>query len=108
MRVLLIGKNERIEYRNVGYITDEYKEIRLQYDPTKEDWNEIVADCHLIGTADEVVIPKTSFIMNEIYIDPEINDDERYKYLKTHLNSEYGKMVYAYTDSVKEDPEDGE
>ena len=104
MRVLLIGRNERIEYKNVGCITDEYKEIRLQYDPAKEDWIEILSDSHLIGTADEVVIPKSSFVMNEIYIDPEYNMDDRYAELKTKLGSVYGKMVYADTDSVKEDP----
>jgi hypothetical protein len=103
MRVLLIGRNERIEYRNVGCITDEYKEIRLQYDPVKEDWIEILSDSHLIGTADEVVIPKSSFVMNEIYIDPEYNQ-ELYREMKTHLNAAYGSLIYADTDSLKEDP----
>lgn len=107
MRVLLIGRNERIEYKNVGCITDEYKEIRLQYDPTKEDWIEILSDSHLIGTADEVVIPKSSFVSNEIYIDPEYDPEVYRSKMKTHLNAEYGRMVYADTDSVKEDPEDG-
>lgn len=105
MRVLIIGKNERIEYKNVGCITDEYKEIRLQYDPAKEDWIEIVTDGHLIATADEVVIPKASFVCNEIYIDPEYIQDIRYAELKQKLNSAYGKAVYADTDAVyvKED-----
>ena len=107
MRVLIIGKNERIQYKNVSCITDNYKEIVLQYDPVKEDWIEILSDCHLIGTAEEVVIPKSSFVTNEIYIDPEYNMEASYAELKANLNSVYGKMVYADTDSVKEDPEDG-
>lgn len=102
MTVIILGKNERILYYNVGRIIDQDDKLVLFGDDERELEIIINYNCHTIGEAAVVTIEKSNLVCNEIYIDDDHYPEVKRREAKCNLNAAYGKMVTEYkdTDSV--------
>ena len=105
MTVIILGNNERILYYNVTQIIDESDKLILLGDDERELQIVINYNCHTIGEAPMVTIEKSNLLCNEIYIDDDFHPEVKRREAKYKQNAAYGSMVYADTDSRKEDPE---
>ena len=73
MTLLVTGRDERIEYKNVSCIEDDDDTIRLIGFPAEDV--EVLELGHLIGRAELIEIEKRCLVTNEVYIDTSIDNE---------------------------------
>lgn len=93
MNIIAVGRNERIQYRNVDQFTEDEDYFIMH--SLDDQLVEVIVNCHMVACSDEIIIEKCCFICDEVYIENNFgySDTDSVFKAKAALNKKYGKEV---------------
>lgn len=90
MTIIAVGRNERIQYRNVDQFTEDEDYFIMH--SLNDQLVEVIVNNHMVACSDEIIIEKCCFICDEVYIENNFGYSDTDQ-VKKVLNSRYGKEV---------------